>query len=85
MAGDAAGGEPVNCPACTHPDTNVIDTRSLATGERRRRVCAKCNHRFTTHEYTPEQLAAKIGSMIRDLRIDVLKLYSTLKRYGAMK
>lgn len=42
----------MNCPYCSHGETDVIETRDsnnfLAT--RRRRNCVKCKKRFTTYE-----------------------------------
>ena len=42
----------MHCPFCQNPDTKVIDTRISDDGYsiRRRRVCPKCNKRFTTVE-----------------------------------
>jgi len=42
----------MRCPFCQHPDSDVIDTRKLNSGEtiRRRRKCAACGKRFTTFE-----------------------------------
>ena len=42
----------MRCPFCGNIDTKVIDTRSMADNSaiRRRRVCEKCNERFTTYE-----------------------------------
>jgi transcriptional repressor NrdR len=42
----------MRCPFCQHPDSDVIDTRKLNSGEtiRRRRKCAACGKRFTTYE-----------------------------------
>jgi transcriptional repressor NrdR len=42
----------MRCPFCQNPDTDVIDTRKLNSGEtiRRRRKCATCGKRFTTYE-----------------------------------
>jgi transcriptional repressor NrdR len=42
----------VRCPACANPDTRVIDSREAEDGAsiRRRRVCDKCEERFTTFE-----------------------------------
>ena len=44
--------ESMHCPFCQNPDTKVIDTRISDDGHsiRRRRVCPKCNKRFTTVE-----------------------------------
>lgn len=42
----------MKCPFCSNSDTKVIDTRSMDdnTSIRRRRLCEKCNERFTTYE-----------------------------------
>ncbi|HMN30624.1 MAG TPA: hypothetical protein PKE45_20905 [Caldilineaceae bacterium] len=41
----------MNCPACNHTESNVLDVRSQSDGAiKRRRRCAACNHRFNTYE-----------------------------------
>ena len=42
----------MRCPKCAQDDDKVIDSRSIRSGDviRRRRVCAKCGHRYTTYE-----------------------------------
>jgi transcriptional repressor NrdR len=42
----------VKCNQCHQDDTKVIESRDVADGDsvRRRRVCLRCNHRFTTYE-----------------------------------
>ena len=42
----------MRCPKCAQANDKVVDSRSIRNGEviRRRRVCAKCGHRFTTYE-----------------------------------
>ncbi len=42
----------MRCPKCAHLDDKVIDSRTVRNGDviRRRRVCQKCGHRFTTYE-----------------------------------
>lgn len=42
----------MRCPFCNHPDTGVIESRTIENElvVRRRRCCKKCNKRFTTHE-----------------------------------
>lgn len=41
----------MQCPYCEHSRTRVIDTSHDArSGIRRRRLCPKCNERFTTYE-----------------------------------
>lgn len=42
----------MNCNRCHASDTKVIESRDVNSGEsiRRRRMCCKCSHRFTTYE-----------------------------------
>jgi transcriptional repressor NrdR len=42
----------MRCPVCRSPDTRVLDKRDSADASttRRRRLCGKCQHRFTTYE-----------------------------------
>jgi transcriptional repressor NrdR len=42
----------MKCPYCHHTETNVIDSRESGDQDaiRRRRVCDKCEKRFTTYE-----------------------------------
>lgn len=42
----------MKCPYCASSETNVIDSRVVEdqTAIRRRRVCAKCDKRFTSYE-----------------------------------
>lgn len=42
----------MKCSQCQSPDSRVIESRDVASGEsiRRRRECERCQHRFTTYE-----------------------------------
>ncbi len=42
----------MQCPACRHPESHVLESRSADLGRsvRRRRVCLRCHERFTTYE-----------------------------------
>jgi len=42
----------VRCPKCAGERDKVIDSRTVRGGDaiRRRRICLKCGHRFTTYE-----------------------------------
>lgn len=42
----------MQCPACQHTDSRVLESRSTESGQsiRRRRECLSCKHRFTTYE-----------------------------------
>jgi len=45
-------GHTMLCPACNHPDSRVLESRSAESGRsiRRRRECLQCQRRFTTYE-----------------------------------
>ena len=42
----------MKCPFCGHPESKVLDTRTLNEGAsiKRRRECLECQKRFTTYE-----------------------------------
>jgi transcriptional repressor NrdR len=42
----------MKCPFCSHPETQVVETRIAEDGDfiRRRRQCGSCEKRFTTYE-----------------------------------
>ena len=40
----------MRCPFCGEEDTKVIDSRSIEGRKKRRRICLRCNKRFTTYE-----------------------------------
>lgn len=46
----------MRCSKCGHDDTRVLESRNSNDGRsiRRRRVCTKCHHRFTTYEKEEE-------------------------------
>lgn len=60
----------MNCPTCQHPDSRVIDSR----GDRRRRECLNCRHRWTTIEL----MAATADAAERITKV-VLEARSRLK------
>jgi transcriptional repressor NrdR len=55
----------VKCPGCGYLDTRVIDSREAEDGDsiRRRRVCDRCEERFTTFERSE---SARIQVLKRD-------------------
>jgi transcriptional repressor NrdR len=72
----------MRCPKCEHQDDKVIDSRAVRNGDaiRRRRVCLKCGHRFTTYE---EVVKANVRVIKRDGRheeFDRHKLLSGIQR-----
>jgi transcriptional repressor NrdR len=44
----------MNCPSCKATKTKVIDSKKAKEYIRRRRICPKCNVRFTTRERYPD-------------------------------
>src|SRR2546425_2006654 len=76
----------VRCPSCGNPDTRVIDSREAEDGAsiRRRRVCDRCEDRFTTFERSE---SARIQVVKRDgarQEFDRRKLASAIGK-GASK
>lgn len=72
----------MRCPRCGHQEDKVIDSRSARNGDviRRRRMCAKCGHRFTTYE---EVVKAQLKVIKRDGRheeMDRRKLVTGIER-----
>src|SRR2546425_9630809 len=75
----------VRCPACANPDTRVIDSREAEDGAsiRRRRVCDRCEERFTTFERSE---SARIQVQKRDgtkQEFDRRKLASAIEKAGS--
>ena len=65
----------VRCPFCSFDSTRVVDSRLADPGDsiRRRRECAQCGNRFTTHERAEE------------VPVDVLKRDGTTQRFDRRK
>jgi transcriptional repressor NrdR len=40
----------LQCPACQHDESKVVDSRDAGDSIRRRRECLACGHRYTTFE-----------------------------------
>lgn len=60
----------MKCSQCQTTDTKVIESRDVTDGEaiRRRRMCLKCNYRFTTYERIERpQLVVVKNSGVREL------------------
>lgn len=60
----------MNCNQCHTADTKVIESREANEGKaiRRRRMCGKCEHRFTTYERLEQpQLVVIKSNNIREL------------------
>src|SRR5436190_19097446 len=75
----------MRCPACANPDTRGIDSREAEDGAsiRRRRVCDRCEERFTTFERSE---SARIQVLKRDgsrQEFDRRKLASAIEKAGS--
>ncbi len=53
----------MNCPHCNGKRTRVVDSRVTDAGlaVRRRRVCARCEQRFTTYERLEELVPVSVS------------------------
>ena len=68
----------MHCPFCQQSDTKVIDSRLMNEGQviKRRRSCANCNERFSTHEKAELELPWVIKRDGQRHAFDVDKLRS---------
>ena len=72
----------MRCPKCSHLDDKVIDSRMVKSGDqiRRRRVCLKCGHRFTTYEQVVKTTLRVIKRDGRHEDLDRNKLLGGINR-----
>jgi transcriptional repressor NrdR len=70
----------VLCPFCSADSTQVIDTRPIPDGVRRRRQCGECGERFTTYERAEEPRLDVVKRDGRRERFDRQKLLRGLAR-----
>src|SRR5215217_9344129 len=70
----------VLCPFCSADSTQVIDTRPIPDGVRRRRECPACGERFTTYERAEEPRLDVVKRDGRRERFDRQKLMRGLAR-----
>ncbi|GBC85666.1 Transcriptional repressor NrdR [bacterium HR11] len=70
----------MKCPRCQNEDTRVYDSRPTEDGRviRRRRLCERCNFRFTTYERWEEPPLVVIKKDGRRERFDRNKLLNGL-------
>ena len=71
----------MKCPFCSHPDTQVVETRVSEDGSliRRRRRCASCDKRFTTYERPEVTFPAIVKKDGRRIEYDRNKLLASMK------
>lgn len=72
----------MQCPKCNAKDTRVIDSRIAKSGLaiRRRRLCAFCDHRFTTTEEIVREDLFVIKSDGRREEFDRAKIVNGIRR-----
>lgn len=70
----------MRCPFCSHPDTQVVETRDSDEGDsiRRRRRCVSCEKRFTTYERAEVEMPAIVKRDGRRTDYEPAKLRSSL-------
>jgi transcriptional repressor NrdR len=71
----------MKCPFCSHPDTQVVETRVSEDGGliRRRRRCASCDKRFTTYERPDVTFPAIVKKDGRRIEYERAKLLASMK------
>jgi len=75
----------VHCPYCGGTSTQVVDTRTIRTGVRRRRFCPECKQRFTTYEQAASILPLVVKRDGRREEFDRNKLLSGLRKACAKR
>ena len=70
----------MKCPFCSHPDTQVVETRVSEDGDfiRRRRQCGDCEKRFTTYERQDVSFPAVVKKDGRRIDSDRSKLLASM-------
>ena len=71
----------MKCPFCSHPDTQVVETRDAEDGSftRRRRRCTGCDKRFTTYERAEVSLPMVVKKDGRRIEYERTKLLGSFK------
>ena len=71
----------MKCPFCSHPDTQVVETRVSEDGGfiRRRRRCASCDKRFTTYERPEVSFPAIVKKDGRRIEYERGKLLASMR------
>jgi transcriptional repressor NrdR len=71
----------MKCPFCSHPDTQVVETREAEDGGfiRRRRQCGGCDKRYTTYERPEVRLPAIVKKDGRRIEYERAKLLGSFK------
>jgi transcriptional repressor NrdR len=76
----------MKCPFCSHPDTQVVETREAEDGGfiRRRRQCGGCDKRFTTYgrriEYERAKLLGSFKIALRKRPVSTEQIDAAIER-----
>ncbi len=71
----------MKCPFCSHPETQVVETRVGEEGDviRRRRRCVSCDKRFTTYERSDVAYPTIVKKDGRRIDFDASKLRASMQ------
>ena len=71
----------MKCPFCSHPESQVVETRISEDGDfiRRRRQCGSCEKRFTTYERPDVNFPAIAKKDGRRIEFEHAKLLASMK------
>lgn len=72
----------MRCPACSHEESKVVDSRTARDGAaiRRRRECLRCGRRFTTYERAEDELPLVVKKDGRREPFDRHKVIGGMRR-----
>lgn len=72
----------MRCPACSHEESKVVDSRTARDGAaiRRRRECLQCGRRFTTYERSEDELPLVVKKDGRREPFDRHKVIGGMRR-----
>ena len=73
------------CLYCDSKLSNVVDSRDISKGIRRRRECLKCSKRFTTYETIQTKSVMVTKTDGRNEEFDETKIWSSLNKACAKR
>lgn len=74
----------MKCPKCGHPKHQVTDSRSSGDAVRRRRLCQRCHHRFTTTEVIEQRDEQRVLRVARAARGDIHSVMTVLRQLDGL-
>lgn len=75
----------MNCPQCGHSRNFIKDSRKYETYVYRRRVCTKCNHKFSTVETLDERKSLEIEDHLDRIKGSLRYLEEVIRKYKKLK